>query len=109
MNKKAEGYGGYVFLIIILVSFAYFGSNYFENNMYKDLFKQCENYCIQNNQTYCGIQNLKENNTLCVCSENTYPTFRSGLSDFIIADATIQNSSSASPNRLICVKEEFQK
>ncbi len=102
MNKKAEGYGGYLFTIIILFCFVYFGGNYIENRMYDDLFIKCEEHCINDLQEYYGIENIKDKNILCVCSEEKYNVYRSKLWSLKITNVLISNSSSPNGESYNC-------
>ena len=81
-------YGFWIGLIVFLVAGAYFGNNYIDNTTYDDLFNQCQEFCISHNETYMGINNIKESDRTCVCNHNKYPVYRVGRSDFNIIKNT---------------------
>ena len=84
MNKKAEGLGGTIFFIFLIILGVYFMTNYVHNNTEVEMFESCETYCINLNQSYVGIDNVETEDKICVCENNSYKIYRDGLTNYKI-------------------------
>jgi len=88
MKKKAEGSGGAIIFVAVIVLLILGANNYWNNERYEQVFQGCKNFCVNNSQEYYGVNNFKEASRTCVCSNKTYPIYRTGLEDMVILDNT---------------------